>query len=165
VLFTCSAFAPAIEAAAMHVAVRVLKPDEAMFDAALQVGVRIGMLASFAPAVASTEAAFRQRAHRLGRHAEIDTHVVGGAWQALRSGDVPLHDRSWPPPLADLLGALRAGRWDLAGALLHVEALPLVRNQAACAVFSTRQGAVAALKARLGEAADWVDIPVKNQMS
>ena len=94
VLFTCSAFGAAIEHAAGHAAIPVLKPNEAMFEAALQAGDKIGMLATFAPAVAGMEDEFRALAAATGRSAaRIHTVCVPKAMAALRSGDAGLHNR------------------------------------------------------------------------
>ena len=93
ILFTCSAFGPAIEAAAADLPIPVLKPNEAMFEEALTAGRRIGMLATFAPSVASMEAEFAALAADRGIDAEIETYCVPGAMAALKAGDAATHDR------------------------------------------------------------------------
>jgi Asp/Glu/hydantoin racemase len=93
ILFTCSAFGPAIEAAARELPIPVLKPNEAMFEAALGRGRRIGMLATFPPAVASMEDELREMAAEAGREVAVETLCVPAAMEALRAGEAALHDR------------------------------------------------------------------------
>jgi Asp/Glu/hydantoin racemase len=93
ILFTCSAFGEAIAAVAARLPIPVLKPNEAMFEAAFEVGGRIGMLATFAPSVGSMESEFREMAEANGRRAVLETYCVPGAMAALKSGDGAEHDR------------------------------------------------------------------------
>jgi len=93
ILFTCSAFGEAIDAAAARAQVPVLKPNEAMFEAALAAGRRIGMLATFAPSVESMEDEFRAMAETHGSPATIETFCVPGAMAALKAGDAATHNR------------------------------------------------------------------------
>jgi Asp/Glu/hydantoin racemase len=93
VLFTCSAFGEAIEAAAAHLPIPALKPNEAMFEAALQLGQRIGMLATFMPSVAPMEEEFREMAETKGKRSVIQTYCVPGAMAALKAGRGAEHDR------------------------------------------------------------------------
>lgn len=86
ILFTCSAFGPAIERVASRLAVPVLKPNEAMFAEALTSGRRIGMLATFAPSIASMEEEFQADAARAGATVELRTLLVPGALEALSAG-------------------------------------------------------------------------------
>jgi hypothetical protein len=90
ILFTCSAFGEAIEAAADKAKVPVLKPNEAMFGAALAAGKRLGMLATFAPSVAGMEAEFREIA---GDKVALSSFCVPGAMKALQAGDAAEHDQ------------------------------------------------------------------------
>jgi Asp/Glu/hydantoin racemase len=90
ILFTCSAFGEAIEAAADKAKVPVLKPNEAMFEAALAAGKRLGMLATFGPSVAGMEAEFREIA---GDKAALSSFCVPGAMKALQAGDAAEHDQ------------------------------------------------------------------------
>jgi aspartate/glutamate racemase len=91
-LFTCSAFGEAIEAVARKATIPVLKPNEAMFEAALQRGRKIGMLATFTPSVASMEREFAELANARGARAEIRTICIPDAMAALRNGDVATHN-------------------------------------------------------------------------
>ena len=49
ILYTCSAFGEAIAAVQRRAMFPVLKPNEAMFEQALQGGGRVGLLATFEP--------------------------------------------------------------------------------------------------------------------
>lgn len=93
ILYTCSAFGPAIEAVARRLTVPVLKPNEAMFEAALARGWRIGMIATFAPSVDGMEAEFGEAAAERGVEAKIETVLVEGALEALKAGDAETHNR------------------------------------------------------------------------
>lgn len=90
ILFTCSAFGDAIDAARADAPVPVLKPNEAMFLDAMEQGGRMGMLATFQPSVGSMEAEYRSMA--LGS-ATLRTICVPEALQALNAGDGETHDR------------------------------------------------------------------------
>ncbi|MBS7544763.1 aspartate/glutamate racemase family protein [Ancylobacter oerskovii] len=92
VLVTCSAFGPAIERLAEEMPVPVLKPNEAMFRAAIASGRRIGMLATFAPAVATMTAEFETFVAETDATARLDTLVVADAIDRLRAGDAAAHN-------------------------------------------------------------------------
>jgi Asp/Glu/hydantoin racemase len=91
ILFTCSAFGDAIEAARAGLSLPVLKPNEAMFEAALATGRNVGMLATFEPSVASMEREFRDLA--AGSGASIETVCIPEAMAALKAGDADRHNR------------------------------------------------------------------------
>jgi len=136
ILFTCSAFGPAIERAAAELPIPVLKPNEAMFEAALGYGQRIGMLATFQPAVATMEDEFRQDAQRLGSPATLTTRVANGAMEALRAGDQQTHDRLIAQQAGDLgdVDAVMLAQFSMAGAQAAVQAIcrqPVLSSPAA----------------------------------
>jgi len=87
ILFTCSAFGPCIEAVARRHADRpVLKPNQAMIDDAVASGQRIGLIASFAPTLASMPAEFPAGC-------PLDSELTEEALAALNRGDPQSHDR------------------------------------------------------------------------
>lgn len=96
ILFTCSAFGPAIEAARSAVAVPVLKPNEAMLAEALDLAARgtgrIAMLATFAPTIDSVAAELRSLSAPRGIAVDLRTHHVADAMAALDTGDAQRHD-------------------------------------------------------------------------
>jgi Asp/Glu/hydantoin racemase len=92
ILFTCSAFGPAIEMVARDAPVPVLKPNEAMFDAALDIGSRIGMLVTFQGSVGSMRAEFEEMAATRQITASMEPCLVEEAMMALRQGDPARHD-------------------------------------------------------------------------
>lgn len=85
-LFTCSAFGSCIEAvAARRPQMPVLKPNEAMIDDAVALGVPVGLVATFAPTLASMPAEF---AHQV----DLLCELADGALEALNRGDGAAHD-------------------------------------------------------------------------
>jgi hypothetical protein len=87
ILFTCSAFGPCIEAVARDLSpLPVLKPNEAMIEDAVAAGGTVGLLATFAPTLASMPAEFP-----AGNR--IVPKLADGALGALDRGDATEHDR------------------------------------------------------------------------
>ena len=143
ILFTCSAFGEAIEAASAKASIPVLKPNEAMFEAALAAGKRLGMLATFEPSVAGMEAEFRDIA---GEKATLDSFCVAGAMKALQAGDGAEHDQR----LA--IAAPRFADYD-AVMLAHFStsrAAAAVKATVRCPVLTAPGAAVTKLKGMIG---------------
>jgi hypothetical protein len=92
ILFTCSAFGPCIEACARDLApLPVLKPNEAMIEEALAVTGprgRIGLLATFAPTLASMPPEFAAAAPE----ATLVPRLAEAALAALNAGDIAGHN-------------------------------------------------------------------------
>jgi len=145
ILFTCSAFGEAIEAAAAKASVPVLKPNEAMFDAALAAGKRLGMLATFEPSVAGMETEFRDIAGAAKSPAALDSYCVAGAMAALQAGDGATHDRllaEAAPRFADCDAVLLAH-------FSTSRAAAAVQKALKCQVLTAPGAAVAKLKVAL----------------
>lgn len=107
ILFTCSGFGVAIEAAKKKVSVPVLKPDEAMIDEALTCGSYITGLATFLPTLDSLRRELETAAARRGVSPQIELHHVPNAMEALQAGRVSEHD-ALIAQAADRLGACDA---------------------------------------------------------
>ncbi|MCC6533042.1 MAG: arylsulfatase [Burkholderiales bacterium] len=92
ILFTCSAFGVAIEAARAAVSIPVLKPNEAMFDEALECGRRIGLVSTFEPSIPSMVRELQEEAQRRSIAICVRSHTVAHAMAALQHGDAQRHD-------------------------------------------------------------------------
>ncbi len=141
-LFTCSAFGPAIESVARAADVPVLKPNEAMFAEALSVGGPVGMVASFAPSLPPMEAEFAEMA---GAGASLETACAPDAMPALAAGDGATHDRLLADA-AQTLGAARTIMLAQFSTARAAEAVAAVTNKP---VLTSPDSAVRALRRRL----------------
>jgi Asp/Glu/hydantoin racemase len=154
ILYTCSAFGPAIEAAAAETRVPVLKPNEAMFETALDIvqrtGARMALLGTFPPALAAMAEEFAAMAQGRGLKPELVSRCVPAAMQAHRSGDTATHNGLLAEAMADLAG------FDVV-MLAHFStatALDAVRAVHAGSVLTAPAAAVAALKRRTAALAE-----------
>jgi hypothetical protein len=87
ILFSCSAFGPAIDAVAKDLApLPVRKPNQAMIEQAVRLGGRIAIVSSFQPTLDSMPAEFPAGT-------QLVPVFVEGAMVALAAGDGATHDR------------------------------------------------------------------------
>lgn len=93
VLVTCSSIGPGVEAARAVVDLPVLRIDEAMADAAVQTGSRIGVAATLTSTLDPTIDLIKTRAVRVNRSCEVVARLCEGAFEAVASGDTSTHDR------------------------------------------------------------------------
>ena len=142
ILFTCSAFGPCIEAVARrHAGIPVLKPNEAMIDEVGQGQGRLGLIATFAPTLASMPAEFAQGT-------PLELALADGALDALNAGDTQRHDA--------LIAAQAAALRERGCTRLALAQFSMARARAACEaasglpVSTTVDSAVRALRRRAG---------------
>ena len=150
ILFTCSAFGPAIEAAGRACGLPTLKPNEAMFAqalASLPRGGRAALVATFEPSIAPMCDEFAAMSESMsttaGRPAApLQTFVVPGAMQALARGDAAAHDAA----IAECVAAIRdvdlvmLAQFSMAGAQAAAQAATTARvlTSPDCAVLALR---------------------------
>ena len=93
VLYCCSAFGPAIEMAAEANSIPVLKPNEAMFESALDIGGHLIMLVTFEGSIASMEKEFEEMKETRASDATLRSVLIDGARNAIDRGDADTHNR------------------------------------------------------------------------
>jgi len=123
ILFTCSAFGPAIEAVKARASVPVLRPNEAAFEMALAEGDRIGLVVTFGPSLEALKQELLDMAALQGKQITVDAVLAEGALAALKAGDGDRHDQLAAEAAARLgdVDVIVLGQFSLARARSYVE--------------------------------------------
>jgi len=141
ILYTCSAFGEGIEQAARTSRLPVLKPNEAMFDAAFGYGSNIAMIYTFPPSVKGMEKEFYEAAEQNNSAATIRSIYAEGARDALNAGDTRTHNQL----IADATAGIDADAILLAHFSMAIAA-PDVRGATNIPVLSSPESAIEKMK-------------------
>ncbi len=93
VLYSCSAFGEAIEAARANMDIPVLKPNEAMLKDAINIGEKILLAATFEPSIKPVLLELEEMASKMGKKVDARSCYASGALDALNHGEFELHNR------------------------------------------------------------------------
>lgn len=104
ILVTCSSIGGAVEQSAPFVGVPVLRVDQPMADRAVQMGARIGVIATLATTLEPTADLVRRRAAAAHREIRLESRLCEGAFDALGDGDPERHDDMIVAALKELSG-------------------------------------------------------------
>lgn len=142
ILFSCSAFGPALQAVQKALPIPVLRPNEAAFEEALESGNRIGLMTTFGPAMPPLRVELEEMAAARGLKPEIFTEVAEGALPALQAGNGEEHDRIAGEAAMRLppVDVLVLGQFSLA------RAAPAIRKRLGVNVITTPDSAVRKLR-------------------
>ena len=132
VLFTCSAFGPAIEAVKADLSIPVMRPNEAAFDAALNIGSRVALVVTFGPSLPALTRELEQMAAARGQTIDITPVLADGALAAMAAEGLG------PPPGPQ--DAVVLGQFSLA------RAEKVLSPMLDCPVITTPDSAVRALR-------------------
>lgn len=145
ILFTCSAFGPAIEECRRQVAIPVLKPNEAMYDELVATSGTVSLLATFQPSLPSMLAEIAACAKEKGTEVTVRPHLVEGALAALQDNRPDEHNRLIAEAAAKQNGCdmIALGQFSMA------PAKALAAKRTATPILTTPDSAVAKLKALL----------------
>lgn len=147
ILFTCSAFGSAIDSANAQSSVPIMKPNEAMFDAAFKHGDRVAMIYTFPPAAAGMEEEFREAAISRGSDALIKSYFCDDALEAKRRGDTATHDEL----IADLAAQIEDADVILLAQFSMASAAEAARAKTAVPILTSPDAAIQAMRLRVEE--------------
>ncbi len=102
VMVTCSSIGEGVVIARMLFDFPILRVDEAMAEAAVEIGGRIGVAATLETTLQPTVSLLRETASRAGRSIEIVPRLSAGAFECLIAGDAQRHDLMLGESLAQL---------------------------------------------------------------
>ena len=145
ILFTCSAFGPAINAVKNDLDIPVFTPNEAAFEKALSIDGGIGLVVSFPPSEYALSAELSDAAAAHNVSLSLTSAVANGALAALQSGDAPRHDliiAETAETMGDV-GCIVLGQFSMARAAYEVG------RRVKVPVITTPSAAVARLRAAL----------------
>ncbi|MFM1948116.1 MAG: hypothetical protein RL706_137 [Pseudomonadota bacterium] len=155
ILFTCSAFGEAIEAAAKATGIPTLKPNEAMFEEVLQTACRakpddteevsIALVATFAASIDTMREEFMAMSSQHQRRVNFLGVHVPLAMDALAKGQAQEHHQR----VADAVGSLPACDAIMLAQFSMAAAQPLAQTVTIAPVFTSPDCAVMALQHRM----------------
>ena len=149
ILFKCSAFGLAIESVARNLApMPVLKPNEAMFDEAIRIGGRVGLLGTFEPSMPSMAREFDAGIVAAGADANLKMVCVPEAMAALRAGDAVRHNTL----VAQAAASLNDCTVIMLAQFSTAQALQETRRTVSVPILTSPASAVAHLKQQLATA-------------
>lgn len=93
ILLACSTFNQAVELARPMINVPLLQIDRPMMDLAVKQGNRIGLLATVPTTVPASERLLREAARDGGGEINVTTVLCSEAFDAIKQGNVELHNR------------------------------------------------------------------------
>ncbi|MCY1722016.1 aspartate/glutamate racemase family protein [Prolixibacteraceae bacterium Z1-6] len=102
ILVTCSSIGAAVESSAPLTGVPVLRVDQPMADKAVQMGTKIGVVATLSTTLEPTSDLVRRRAIVAGKEIELTSKLCEGAFDALMGGKPEVHDESVASALKEL---------------------------------------------------------------
>ena len=92
ILVTCSSIGRAVETSATLSGVPVLRVDRPMAEHAVNLGTRIGVIATLPTTLEPTSELVQRCAEHIGKQVIITSRLCEGAFDALMSGDAVKHD-------------------------------------------------------------------------
>jgi Asp/Glu/hydantoin racemase len=102
ILVTCSSIGRAVETAAGLVNVPVLRVDQPMADKAVQIGRKVGVIATLPTTLEPTADLIQRRAAKAGKAVTVTSRLCDGAFDALMSGNAARHDEMVAAALKEL---------------------------------------------------------------
>ena len=102
ILVTCSSIGAAVESSASLTKVPVLRVDQPMADKAVQMGTKIGVVATLPTTLEPTSDLVRRRAIVAGKEIELTSKLCEGAFDALMGGKPEIHDKKVAEALKEL---------------------------------------------------------------
>lgn len=102
ILVTCSSIGAAVESSVPLTGVPVLRVDQPMADKAVEMGTKIGVVATLSTTLEPTSDLVRRRAIVAGKEIELTSKLCEGAFDALMSGKPEIHDESVAAALKEL---------------------------------------------------------------